>query len=204
MLLSSCAGIQGKFRESKIPDQLWNELSQDLVELQVMVSSFNKKFELEDLRLDVEAKPWQYPLNMSLNVGSVPLAIKKMTDAKLPTKEGYLIAKIYKAKEEVYTEQSTKGPFYLVLHPTIKPSDTLNYISAKNMMIGLDPNLNKVERNKLIDFLNRDNKLYEYYKEITVAVKKLREKYENSPIYIDGFTVHTGIPHSVDISIKFK
>lgn len=204
MLLSSCVAIQNKFRESEIPDQLWYELSQDLVELQVMVSSFNKKFELEDFRLSVKGKPWEYPLNMSLNIGSVPLAIKKMTDAKLPTEEGYLIAKIYKVKEEVYTEKSIKRPFYLVLHPTMKPSDTLNYISAKNMMIGLDPKLNKVERNRLIDFLNRDNNLYEYYKEITVAVKKLQEKYENSPIYIDGFTVHTGISQSVDISIKFK
>ena len=99
MLLTSCAFIQGKFRESEIPDQLWDELSQDLVELQIMVGSFNKKFELEDLRLSVRGKPWEYPLNMSLKIDSVPLAIQKMTDAKLPTKEGYLIAKIYKVKE---------------------------------------------------------------------------------------------------------
>ena len=92
----------------------------------------------------------------------------------------------------------------MVLHPTIKPSNTLHYINAKNMMIGLDPNLNKVDKNKLIDFLNLDNTLYEYYRDITVRVKKLQEKYENSSIYIDGFTVHTGIPHSVDINIKFK
>lgn len=204
MLLTSCASIQGKFKESEIPDQLWDELSKDLVELQVMVNSSNKKFELEDVKLNVKAKPWKYPLNMSLKIDSVPLAIKKMTDAKLPAKEGYLAAKIYKIKEEVYTEQSIRRPFYLVLHPTIKPSNTLHYMTAKKMMIGLDPNLNKVERNKLIDFLNLDNMLYEYYKDITVAVKKLQEKYGNSPIYIDGFTIHTGIPHSIDISIKFK
>lgn len=204
MLLTSCASIQSKFRESQTPDQLWDELSKDLVELQVMVNSLNQEFELEDVKLNVKAKPWEYPLDMSLKIASVPLAIKKMTDAKLPTKDGYLSVKIYKIKEEVYTEQSIRRPFYLVLHPTIKPSNTLHYMNVKKMMIGLDPNLNKVERNKLIDFLNLDNMLYEYYKNITVAVKKLQEKYENSPIYIDGFTIHTGIPHSIDISIKFK
>ena len=204
MLLTSCASIQGKFRESEIHDQLWDELSKDLAELQVMVNSSNKKFELEDFKLNVKAKPWRYPLNMSLKIDSVPLAVKKMTDAKLPTKEGYLAAKIYKIKEGVYTDQSLRRPFYLVLHPTIKPSNTLHYMTPKKMMIGLDPKLNKVERNKLIDFLNLDNMLYEYHKDIIVAVKKLQEKYENSPIYIDGFTIHTGIPHSIDISIKFK
>jgi hypothetical protein len=204
MLLTSCASIQSKFREREIPDKLWDELSKDLVDLQVMVNSLNKQFELEVVRLNVKAKPWEYPLNMSLKIDSVPLAIKKVTDAKLPTKEGYLTAKIYKVKEEVYTEQSIKRPFYLVLHPTIKPSNTLHYINAKKMMIGLDPNLDKVKRNKLIDFLYLDNISHEYYKKITVAVKNLQEKYKNSPIYIDGFTVHISTLYSVDISIKFK
>ena len=203
MLLTSCASIQGKSRESEIPDQFWDELSKDLAELQVMVNSSNKKFELEDFRQDVKAKPWKYPLNMSLKIDSVPLAIKKMTDAKLPSKEGYLAARIYKIKEEVYTDQSHRRPFYLVLHPT-KPSNRLHYMTPKKMMIGLDPKLNKVERNKLINYLNLDNMLYEYHKDIIVEVKKIQEKYENSPIYIDGFTIHTGIPYSIDISIKFK
>ena len=203
MLLTSCASMQGKFKESEIPDQFWDELSQDLAELQVVVNSSNKKIELEDFKLNVKAKPWKYPLNMSLKIDSVSLAIKKMTEAKLPTEEGYLAAKIYKIKEEVYTDQSLRRPFYLVLHPT-KPSNTLHYMTPKKIMIGLDPKLNKVEKNKLINFLNLDNMLYEYHKNIIVEVKKLQEKYENSPIYIDGFTIHTGIPHSIDISIKFK
>ena len=203
MLLTSCASMQGKFKESENPDQFWDELSQDLAELQVVVNSSNKKFELEDFKLNVKAKPWKYPLNMSLKIDSVSLAIKKMTEAKLPTEEGYLAAKIYKIKEEVYTDQSLRRPFYLVLHPT-KPSNTLHYMTPKKIMIGLDPKLNKVEKNKLFNFLNLDNMLYEYHKAIIVEVKKLQEKYENSPIYIDGFTIHTGIPHSIDISIKFK
>lgn len=203
MLLTSCASMQGKFRESEIPDQFWDELSQDLAELQVMVNSSNKKFELEDFKLNVKAKPWKHPLNMTLKIDSVSLAIKKMTEAQLPTEEGYLAAKIYKIKEEVYTDQSLRRPFYLVLHPT-KPSNRLHYMTPKKMMIGVDSKLNKVEKNKLINFLNLDNMLYEYHKNIIVEVKKLQEKYENSPIYIDGFTIHTGIPHSIDISIKFK
>ena len=203
MLLTSCASMQGKFRESEIPDQLWHELSQDLAELQVMINSSNKKLELENFRLNVKVKPWEHPLNMSLKIDSVSLAIKKMTDAKLPTEGGYLAAKIYKIKEEVYTDQTLKRPFYLILHPT-KPSNTLHYITPKKMMIGLDPKLNKVEINKLINFLNLDNMLYEYHHDIIVELKKLQEKYANSPIYIDGFTIHTGIPHSIDISIKFK
>ena len=203
MLLTSCASMQGKFRESEILDQFWDELSQDLAELQVMINSSNKKFELEDFKLNVKTEPWKYPLNMSLKIDSVSLAIKKMTEAKLPTEEGYLAAKIYKIKEEVYTDQSLRRSFYLVLHPT-KPSNTLHYMTPKKIMIGLDPKLNKVEKNKLINFLNLDNMLYAYHKDIIVEVKKLQEKYENSPIYIDGFTIHTGIPHSIDISIKFK
>ena len=203
MLLTSCASMQGKFRESEILDQFWDELSQDLAELQVMINSSNKKFELEDFKLNVKTEPWKYPLNMSLKIDSVSLAIKKMTEAKLPTEEGYLAAKIYKIKEEVYTDQSLRRPFYLVLHPT-KPSNTLHYMTPKKIMIGFDPKLNKVEKNKLINFLNLDNMLYEYHKDIIVEVKKLQRKYENSPIYIDGFTIHTGIPHSIDISIKFK
>lgn len=203
MLLTSCASVQGKFRESEILDQFWDELSQDLAELQVMINSSNKKFELEDFKLNVKTEPWKYPLNMSLKIDSVSLAIKKMTEAKLPTEEGYLAAKIYKIKEEVYTDQSLRRSFYLVLHPT-KPSNTLHYMTPKKIMIGLDPKLNKVEKNKLINFLNLDNMLYAYHKDIIVEVKKLQEKYENSPIYIDGFTIHTGIPHSIDISIKFK
>ena len=195
--------MQGKFKESEIPDQFWDELSQDLAELQVVVNSSNKKIELEDFKLNVKAKPWKYPLNMSLKIDSVSLAIKKMTQAKLPTEEGYLAAKIYKIKEEVYTDQSLRRPFYLVLHPT-KPSNTLHYMTPKKIMIGLDPKLNKVEKNKLINFLNLDNMLYEYHNDIIVEVKKLQEKYANSPIYIDGFTIHTRIPHSIDISIKFK
>ena len=203
MLLTSCASMQGKFRESEILDEFWDELSQDLAELQVMINSSNKKFELEDFKLNVKTEPWKYPLNMSLKIDSVSLAIKKMTEAKLPTEEGYLAAKIYKIKEEVYTDQSLRRSFYLVLHPT-KPSNTLHYMTPKKIMIGLDPKLNKVEKNKLINFLNLDNMLYAYHKDIIVEVKKLQEKYENSPIYIDGFTIHTGIPHSIDISIKFK
>ena len=203
MLLTSCASMQGKFRESEILDEFWDELSQDLAELQVMINSSNKKFELEDFKLNVKTEPWKYPLNMSLKIDSVSLAIKKMTEAKLPTEEGYLAAKIYKIKEEVYTDQSLRRSFYLVLHPT-KPSNTLHYMTPKKIMIGLDPKLNKVEKNKLINFLNLDNMLYAYHKDIIVEVKKLQEKYENSPIYIDGFTIHTGIPHSIDVSIKFK
>ena len=52
MLLTSCASIQSKFRESQTPDQLWDELSKDLVELQVMVNSLNQEFELEDVKLN--------------------------------------------------------------------------------------------------------------------------------------------------------
>ena len=174
MLLTSCASIQGKFKESEIPDQFWDELSQDLAELQVVVNSSNKKFELEDFKLNVKAKPWKYPLNMSLKIDSVSLAIKKMTEAKLPSKEGYLAVKINKIKEKVYTDQSLRRPFYLVLHPT-KPSNRLHYMTPKKMMIGLDPKLNKVEKNKLINFLNLDNMLYEYHKHIIVEVKKLQK-----------------------------
>ena len=207
MLLTSCASIQSTFRESEIPDQLWDDLSKDLVELQVMVISLNKKLELENAKVNVKAEPWEYPVDRSLEIGSVSLAIKKMTDVKLPTrttKKGYLGVKIYKVEGEIYTEQSIKRPLYLVVDPTINPPNKFRYIKAKNMMIGFDPSFNKVEKNELTDFLNLDHMLYESYKTITTAVKKLQEKHKRSPIYIDGFTVQIGIPYSVDINFKFK
>ena len=108
MLLTSCASIQSKFRESEIPDQLWDELLKDLVDLQVMVNSLNKKFELEDVRLNVKVKPWEYPLNMSLKIDTVPLAIKKRLMQNYPLKKVMSPRKFIKSKRK-YTPKNRLG-----------------------------------------------------------------------------------------------
>ena len=53
-------------------------------------------------------------------------------------------------------------------------------------------------------FVRFDNLIDKAYKKITQAVENVQKKYENSPIYIDGFTVNIGIAFSFAINFKVR
>ena len=77
-------------------------------------------------------------------------------------------------------------------------------MKGEKLSVALSSDLHHVDSKDLVSFLNYDKAIDKAYNAITKTIQAVQEKYKNSPIYIEGFTVHLGIPFSVDINFKIK
>lgn len=218
LTLALYGSAQAAPEKTEIPDELWEELSSNLAELQAMIDSFNQYRERERAMLKVKADPWLYPeeafIKLATTTETKLIPIAKVAAAKIPTKEGLIAVEIVKIKERKYKEPKTLIPTYWVVQskaldftaqrPILPILGRGKLLKKAGFSVHLDPRFTKVASKELVAFLEYDKKIEHAYMEITKAIKDIQEKYMKLPIYIEGFTVHLGIVFSVDIDFKFK
>ena len=195
-------------------DKLWEEISEDLAHLYTLVDSYNKNIESERSLVKVAVEPWGYPKGKIISLKSLSKVIKysviKVADAKVPTKTGIVEAKIAKAigpqgiswfaADKKYIQIPMGGHMFL--------SKSFQAIPWEGKKIPLytfgavDDEIKAIPAMK--KFVLFDNLIDKAYKKITQAIEFVQKKYENSPIYIDGFTVNIGIAFSFAINFKIR
>ena len=121
-----------------------------------------------------------------------------------------MIAEIFKVKE-VSPKLPTERADYYVVEPMAGVLTNLKKIQLSQssmkgeaVSVALSSDLKNVASKDLVAFLEYDKLIDRAYNTITKTIQAIQEKYKNSPIYIDSFTVHLGIPFSVDINFKIK
>lgn len=198
---------------TETPDKLWEEISEDLAHLYTLVDSYNKNIESERSLLKVAVEPWRYPKEEIISIKKPSEEIKysviKVADAKVPTKTGVVEAQIAKvlgpqgiswfAADKKYI-QTPRAHMFLS-----KSFKAIPWEGKKIPLYAFGALTDEVEvilaMKKFVLF---DNLIDKAYKKITQTIEFVQKKYENSPIYIDGFTVNIGIAFSFAINFKVR
>jgi len=194
-------------------DKLWEEISEDLARLYTLVESHNKNIESERPLVKVAVEPWRYPKGKMISIGRPSEVIKysviKEAHAKVPTKTGIVEAKIVKAlgpqgiswfavdKKDIQMPRA-----YMFLSKSFKAIPWEGKKIPLYTFGAVDDEIKAIPAMK--KFVLFDNLIDKAYKKITQAIEFVQKKYENSPIYIDGFTVNIGIAFSFAINFKIR
>ena len=140
----------------------------------------------------------------------VDYPIIKVTDIKIPTKKGDISAKIAKtlgAKGVTwFAVEKTEAKIPPVVMGWAGLSKSEISVMGKYMPLYASGGL-RIKTGALPaikQFVSYEEWIDKAFEEVNKVLKVLQRKYEESPIYIDGFTVHIGILFSVDINFKIR
>jgi len=210
-LFLGCAISHQATVKTEIPEKLWEDISKDLAYLYALVESINKNLERERSLLKVEAEPWEYPMGKTVTMWKpsekIAYPIIKYAGAKVPTEKGFVDAEIIKAKGKkgllwFAAEKKAKFPELLTAYAGFET------ILWKGETIPLYTYGALMNRSKALpaikQFVLFDGLIDKAFEQVNKALRLIQKKYKESPIYIDGFTVHIGINFSIDINFKIR
>ena len=210
-MFTTGASIQKTPSTIEISDELWDELTRDLARIQVLVDSTNQYLERERKTLKIKAEPWTKPSDEFLALHPIyntsSFAVERITKAKIPTvAASEVIAKIIKLKKCDYKEACYFIEPYEADLSRQSSLGSMESITDKEIYakaFGFDI-ANKVDKKAVLSFLNYDKMIEDGYWKISNAIRDIQKKYKGSPIYIEGFKVHLGIPFWVEVVFKFR
>jgi len=207
----SCTPSYQVMPDKEISDDIWNNISKDNAIVYGKVDAINRDLEMLRPKSNYKIDSWSYPTDktMSVEIASKKKVyqIIKIGSAKIPTVKGGIVdSKIFKIrnksgiawfateKEPKFTDSIVGSLSYLTilenknipLYAYGQLNDDVKAIPAIKQLVVFDVFIEKS--------LDEVNKL----------IKWVKEKNENSPIYMEGFQVHTGINLSVDLMFKFR
>ena len=213
LLVLGCVKPLQVINKTETPDKLWEEISEDLARLYTLVESYNKNIKSERSLLKVAVEPWMYPKGKIISIKrpseEIKYSVIKEAHAKVPTKTGVVEAKIVKALGAKGISWFAADKKYIqtpIAHMLLSKSFKAIPWEGKKIPLytfgALDNDVKAFPAMK--KFVLFDNLIDKAYKKITQAVENVQKKYENSPIYIDGFTVNIGIAFSFAINFKVR
>jgi hypothetical protein len=209
-LVIGCAAVQQPLTKTEISDEVWEEISTDLAKLQAMVMSMNESLENKKSQLTVQVKSYEYPKDKYFAFktvsGTLKYPIEKKIAASIPTKGGKIDGVLVK------TLKTGAKPLWIVQEKEPSPYSSGGMASlysykgkeeypvyAASTVFQTDPAFSAIH-----EFVSFEERIDKAYKEVTKWIKFVKEKYEDSPVYIDSFNVHIGIPFSIDIHFKIR
>ena len=211
-IFTAGASIQKTPSKTEIPDELWDELTRDLAQIQVLVDSTNQYLEHERKMLKVRAEPWTKPSDEFLKLHPIyntsSFAVARITKAKIPTvAASEVIAKIIKLKEC----ENKEACYFIESHETdlsrrrssLRPMQLITDEKILAKAFGFDI-AEEIDKEAVLSFLNYDKTIEDAYGKISNAIKNIQSKYKESLIYIEGFEVRLGIPFWVEVDFRFK
>ena len=179
----SCTPSYQVIPDKEISDDIWNNISKDSAIVYKKVEAINRDLEMLRPKSNYKVDSWSYPTDkmMSVNIAY-----------KIRNKSG--IAWFATEKEPKFTDSIVGSLSYLTilenknipLYTYGQLNDNVKAIPAIKQLLVFDVFIEKS--------LDEVNKL----------IKWVKEKNEDSPIYMEGFQVHTGINLSVDLMFKFR
>ena len=209
--LLGCLPAKHVIPDKEIPNDVWNELSQDLSNIYALVETINKNLETNRTELKVEVENQEYPIdkNISLLTASEikKYPIIKIGKAKIPTVKGLVYSDIFKTRIKagtVWFAAERKHSYKDIFAGWANPEGIT--LGNKNIPLYAYGSLN--DKTKAIPAIKQlvifDGFIDKAFREVSEALKYVQKKYKDSPIYIEGFQVHIGINFSVDIMFKIK
>ena len=209
LLVLGCVKPLQVIDTTETPDKLWEEISEDLARLYTLVESYNENIKSERSLLKVAVGPWVYPKMKTISIKEIKYSVIKEALAKVPTKTGIVEAKIAKALGPKGISWFAADKKYIQMpmgHMFLSKSFKAIPWEGKKIPLytfgSLDDDIKAIPAMK--KFVLFDNLIDKAYKRITQAIEFVQKKYENSPIYIDGFTVNIGIAFSFAINFKVR
>jgi hypothetical protein len=204
LILIGCTSLGIPTHKRRITDELWDEIGRELSRISVKVDSINKQLKSEELVVQV-VEPWVetkglfYELITPSKVEKFP--VKKKSVIAIPMVKG--------AKEFVVFMAMGKEGEFIGVAPKIfnQPYAALKhkFMASGLPVVDYTYALNQPEEiNALKQYMSYTSLVDKAYKKIMALLKEVQKKFEESPIYVDGFTVSLGLTFSVDIHFKIK
>ena len=198
----------GKPQKAEIGDTLLEELSRDLAEINIMVENARKEYEKEELAVKV-VEPWTKSHGLKFRIVTpskqeISEVIAK-SKVEIPLATGFETAEIFKAKGIT----GIQGKFIGVVTPeilgTIQASATKEFVIGGYPVKFYDAKLASDEKaiEAVMQYISFTSRIEKTADRILEKLVEIKLKYEKSPIYIDGFTIHLPLI-SVDVQFKFK
>jgi len=204
-----------KPQKTDITDAFLEDLARDLAEINIMVENAKKEYPKETIAVKVLA-PWRKPPVVkakaaSLRRGPIKEKINKkeifntiaFSTIMVPMVKGANVANILKIKE-----QDTE--FYAVVNRK-KIGVYIEEVASKEIIIDnkvikiFEPDLAYKPKavEVIAQYVSITSRIEEEANKILEKLTEIKNKYLNSPIYIEGFTIQFPII-SVQIQFKFK
>lgn len=194
-----------KPQETEISDNLLDDLSSDLAEINVMVENANKEYK-EELTMVKVLEPWTKRPGGKFSISTATRKevydVLAKSTIKAPTVKGYTVVEIFKLKGRKEEFIGVTGPetFGDMQLSASKVSRAGGYpIKFYDSALAYDQKAYEAIT-KYVSFTSR---LERTAKKILKKLAEFKKKYMESPIYIEGFTIHLPVI-SIDIQFKFK
>jgi len=204
IMIMGCSHIL-RTTKSEISDDLLERLSRDLAEIDLMVEKARNEYKPEALTARV-IETWSEPLvpKFVVRTPSRREEFKVLAESKIavPSSRGYMLTTLLKLKGE-------KEKFIGVVKPEamgIPLSAVGEETKAGDYSVRFyDSTLahDKVSYDAIKQYVSVTSVLEKVAKEILDKLAEVKKKYENSSIYIEGFTIELPII-SVQIQFRFK
>jgi hypothetical protein len=191
--------------KSEISDYFLERLSRDLAEIDLMVEKARNEYKPEGLTARV-IETWSEPLVPKFIVGTPSgreeYRVLARSKIAVPSSRGYMLTTLLKLKGEkekfigVVKPEAVGAPLSAVGGETKAGDYSVRFY---DWALAHD----KASYDAIKQYVSITSVLEKVAKEILDKLADVKKKYENSPIYIEGFTIELPII-SVQIQFRFK
>jgi hypothetical protein len=189
----------------EISDELLENLSKDLAEIQIMVENAQGKYKQEEMQVKV-IEPWTESFGLKLGLqtpsGRKEFDVIRKSKIQVPMLKGWATADVFKLAEG-------KSRFIAVGRSDFWGKMVMS-VPKESMVAGhqvkfYDPQLGADQKSvdAVTKYVSLTYKLEDTARKILEKLKDLQKKYKESPIYIEGFNIQFPLI-SVTVLFKFK
>lgn len=194
-----------QLQKTEISDTLLADLSRDLAEVNFLIENAKQEYKPEQMSVKV-IEPWTHPSKekfaISTPSGREEFAVKEKSKIAVPTQEGMKTTDVFKL-------MGKEGGFIGVIRPESVGVFTMAATKKLEVegrpIIFYDPLIGTDQKaiEAISQYVSLTDKIEDASKRILEKLAYLKKKYEEMPIYIEGFSLH--LPAiSVTIQFKFK
>ena len=194
-----------KSEKTRISDSLLKALSRDLAEINTMVENAREESK-EEVMLVKVLKPWTASPGVKYKIatasGEKVFDVMAKSRIEAPTVKGYAIAELLKLRgpKEEFIGVASPG-----IYGTIQAAAPRESLAGGYPIKFYDPALAHDAKSfeAIRQYVSLTSTLEKTAEKILKKLAELKEKYLESPIVIEGFTIHLPLI-SIEIQFKFR
>ena len=205
LVISSCASTQPNVEQySEISEESLERLAMDLVVINTMAEDARRQYEKEILLAKV-VEPWtettEQPRFFSWPSGTKKWEVMTQSKIEVPWQDGLSTVDIVKY---VGDGETLFGVAREIMEPQAGWIPESKVEGQKVKWFDVELSEDPISYKAILEYIAVSSSLQKATDKILKKLTEMKNTYENSPIYIEGFDIHFPLLIQVSIHFKFK